>query len=316
MAKATHSTSPLTHHIYGASVSRSELIAARLTARQLRLRQQKRHVARQTGNHPAPFKGRGLSFQQLRAYQGGDEIRHIDWRVTARTTKPHTRLFEEERERPIVIGLDQRRTMAFGSRHCFKSVMACHTAALLAWNGLDSNDRVGGFIFSDDSHSEFRPRRSSRAVLHLLNSASEYNQQLLQAPESIEQRQPLSRALEELRRITRPGSSVFILSDFHDYNDDAHQQLLLLARHNDIVALCISDPFELTLPLHGALPLSDGQQRSTINVDQRLQQHYREHIANTQQQLQQRLRQLGVVFLPLSTSDDVLETLAREIRLT
>lgn len=315
MAKATSSTESTNYVVRGASVSRAALIAARLTARQLRLRQQRRHVARQTGNHPAPFKGRGLSFQQLRAYQGGDEIRHIDWRVTARTTKPHTRVFEEERERPIVICLDQRRPMAFGSRHCFKSVMACHAAALLAWNGLDSNDRVGGLIFSDDRHNEFRPKRSSRAVLHLLNSACEYSERLLQAPAEDKQ-QALSSALEELRRITRPGSSVFILSDFHDYDDEAHKQLLLLSRHNDIVALGINDPLELRLPLQGTLPLSDGRQRSVINIDQQLQQHYRDHIAQAQQTLQQQLRQLGIVLLPLSTDDDLLEILSREIRLT
>ncbi len=302
--------------IRGASVSQSALIDARLAARQLRLRQQRRHVARQAGSHPAPFKGRGLSFQQLRAYQGGDEIRHIDWRVTARTTKPHTRLFEEERERPIVIGLDQRRNMAFGSRQCFKSVMACHAAALLAWNALDSSDRVGGFIFADHSHSESRPRRSARAVLHFLHRAGDVNQALLDTAGDPQPPQRLAHALEELRRITRPGSSVFIISDFHDYDDDAHRQLLLLARHNDIVALCISDPLEETLPLHGLLPLSDGQQRRRVDIDKSLQGRYRQHYQQQREQLQQRLRQLGVALLQLRTDDDLLEVLSREIRLT
>lgn len=314
MAKVNSNKQALHPPVRGARVERSTLIAARLSARQLRLRQQRRHVGRQSGHHPSPFKGRGLSFQQLRAYQGGDEIRHIDWRVTARTTKAHTRLFEEERERPIVIGLDQRRSMAFGSRQCFKSVMACHAAAVLAWNGLDSSDRVGGFVFGDHRHSEVRPRRSSRAVLHFLNCASEYNNALL-APASTEPCQPLSRALEELRRITAPGSSVFVISDFHDYDDAAHQQLLLLARHNDIVALCISDPFELELPLHGELPLSDGQQRANVAIDRSLQQRFRRRVAQQHERLKQRLQALGIALVQLQTSDDLLDRLGREIRL-
>lgn len=298
----------------GASIDTQQLIALRLAARQMRLAQQHRHFARQSGHHIAPFKGRGLSFQQLRAYQGGDEIRHIDWRVTARTTQPHTRLFEEERERPVVLCVDQRRNMAFGSRQCFKSVLASHTAALLAWSALDQNDRVGGFVFSDQQHSESRPRRSQRAVLHFLQQLADFNQRAL-APSDPALQQPLARVFEELRRITRPGSSVFLLSDFHDFNGEAERQLALLARHNDIVAIHISDPLEAEFPLRGQLPLSDGQQRHRVLIDSHLQQRYQQQYRQQREALAHSLRKLGVAQLALQTNDDIQAVLGRELRL-
>lgn len=298
----------------GASIDTQQLIALRLAARQLRLAQQHRHFARQSGHHVAPFKGRGLSFQQLRAYQGGDEIRHIDWRVTARTMQPHTRLFEEERERPVMLCVDQRRSMAFGSRQCFKSVLACHTAALLAWNALEHNDRVGGFVFSDQQHAESRPRRSQRAVLHFLQQLASFNQQLLTtAAEAAPQ--TLSTVFEELRRITRPGSAVFILSDFHDFDDNAERQLALLTRHNDVLAIETSDPLEAQLPLRGHLALSDGRQRLNIDIDSALQQRYQQHYQQRRDALHSALRKLGIARLSLQTNDDVQAVLGRELRL-
>ena len=298
----------------GASIDTRQLIALRLAARQLRLAQQHRHFARQSGNHLAPFKGRGLTFQQLRAYQGGDEIRHIDWRVTARTTQPHTRLFEEERERPVVLCVDQRRTMAFGSRQCFKSVLACHTAALLAWNALEHNDRVGGFVFGDTQHSESRPRRSQRAVLHFLQQLTNLNQQAL-SPTREETPQTLSAVFEELRRITRPGSAVFILSDFHDMDEAAERQLALLARHNDVLAIEIGDPMEAQLPLRGHLALSDGRERLAVDIDSNLQQRYQQDYQQRQDVLHNTLRKLGIKRLGLQTNDDVQAVLGQELRL-
>ncbi len=300
--------------ISGASLDQRQLIRTRAAARQLRLRQQGRRFGQQTGSHPAPFKGRGLSFQQLRAYQGGDEIRHIDWRVTARTTKPHTRIFEEERERPIVLCLDQRSAMAFGSRRCFKSVLACHAAALLAWNGLESNDRVGGLIFNDGGHSEIRPRRSQRAVLHFLHEASRFNQQLL--TEQAAEVGNLANALEELRRITRPGSSVFILSDFSGYDAAAQRQLHLLARHNEIIALVIADPLEEQLPLRGLYPLSNGREQGSIRITDSLRQRYCDDYRERRHQLHDNFRRSGIHHIDLSTDGDLLQTLQRGMRLT
>ncbi|QQD17387.1 DUF58 domain-containing protein [Spongiibacter nanhainus] len=299
--------------VRGAYVDQQALIRSRFAARRLRL-QQRRHYSRQSGQHPAPFKGRGLAFNHVREYQGGDEIRHIDWRVTARTTQAHTKIFEEEKERPIVLCLDQSQSMFFGSRHCFKSVLACHCAALLAWSALDSSDRVGGLIFDNDNHREIRPRRNQRAVLHFLHSAAEFNQRLnakRQEPPQL----PFATALEELRRITRPGSSVFVLSDFQRYDDNAERQLHLLARHNDVIAAVISDPLERELPGKGQYPISDGEHRLSLSVTPKLQQRYRQQAQQRIDALQHSLRRGGIHYLALSTNQALTETLDRELRL-
>lgn len=310
MKRAADSAADL---IRGAYVDQQALIRSRFSARRLRL-QQRRHYSRQAGQHPAPFRGRGLAFDHVREYQGGDEIRHIDWRVTARTTQAHTKIFEEEKERPIVLCLDQSQSMFFGSRRCFKSVLACHCAALLAWSALDNSDRVGGLIFDSDQHREIRPRRSQRAVLHFLHSAAQFNQRL-NAHHTAASQLPFHVALEELRRITRPGSSVFVISDFHRYDGNAERQLHLLARHNDVIAAVVSDPLEGQLPAQGHYPISDGEQRLSLTVNAQLQHQYRLQAQQRQSELRSSLRRGGIHYLPLSTDRDLVDSLDRELRL-
>src|SRR5690554_948998 len=142
MTAAQPRQTPLLDTARGALVEQQALIRLHHAAAHLQ-RWSGRRMAKQSGSHASPFKGRGLSFHHVREYQGGDEIRHIDWRVTARTTTAHTKIFEEEKERPVVLCVDQRSSMFFGSQHCFKSVLACHVMALLGWAALESNDRVG-----------------------------------------------------------------------------------------------------------------------------------------------------------------------------
>ncbi len=114
--------------------------------------------AQQSGAYLSAFKGRGMEFEEARPYQPGDDIRNLDWRVTARTGKPHTKLFREERERPILLWVDYRNTMFFATKGVYKSVIAARAAALLAWSAHHHGDRVGGIIFSEQIHHELKPR--------------------------------------------------------------------------------------------------------------------------------------------------------------
>lgn len=301
--------------VQGAIVDQQTLIHTRFAGAQLRATPRRRHFAKQSGSHASPVKGRGLAFHHVRQYQGGDEIRHIDWRVTARTSKAHTKIFEEEKERPVVLCLDQRNAMFFGSRHCFKSVLACHIAATLAWAGLDNNDRVGGLVFTDDQHREVRPRRSHRAVLNFIHTAADYNQQLANksasSDSSITPAQSLATAFEELRRITRPGSTVYIVSDFNGFDHDAERQLHLIARHNDVIAIAISDPLEENLPNTGMYPVSNGVERLQLVLNAGIRQQFHQHSEDRQQTLKASFRRAGIHHIALTTATPFFDLLQR-----
>ena len=301
--------------VQGAIVDQQALINTRFAGAQLRATPKRRHFAKQSGSHVSPVKGRGLAFHHVREYQGGDEIRHIDWRVTARTSKAHTKVFEEEKERPVVLCLDQRNAMFFGSRHCFKSVLACHVAATLAWAGLDNNDRVGGLVFTDSQHREVRPRRSHRAVLNFIHTAADYNQQLANKSadndDSIAPPHSLATAFEELRRITRPGSTVYVVSDFNGFDQDAERQLHLIARHNDVIAICIGDPLEENLPIAGMYPVSNGRERLQLVLNSGLRQQFHERHEERQSALTASFRRAGIHRIALATDAPFFDTLQR-----
>ena len=125
------------------------------------------------GGHLSRLKGRGVEFDESRPYQPGDDLRTMDWKVTARTGKPHTKVFREERDRPVVLWLDLRRPMFFATKGVFKAVRAAQTAALVAWSAVANGDRLGGLIFSDSEHIELRPRLGRRAALRLLRVISD-----------------------------------------------------------------------------------------------------------------------------------------------
>ncbi|MBD3648896.1 MAG: DUF58 domain-containing protein, partial [Pseudomonadales bacterium] len=162
----------------GAYTNTSELIRLRYAAREIDAIAINKARNPLSGLLTSSFRGRGVDFAEVRVYQPGDDVRSIDWRVTARTGTAHTKLFQEEKERPVLILVDQSHAMFFGSRIAFKSVIAAEAAALLAWTGLDRGDRVGGIVFSDRQHREIRPRRSKHSVLRLLNEINDFNHAL------------------------------------------------------------------------------------------------------------------------------------------
>jgi uncharacterized protein (DUF58 family) len=283
------------------------LLALRFPARQLDIRRRRRALTSLAGAQRSNFRGRGLEFEEVRGYQPGDDIRAIDWRVTARTGEAHTKLFHEERERPVLLIVDQRSSMRFGSQHCFKNVLAAELAALLAWSALDANERVGALIVRDDGHSELRPRNNRRAVLGLLSG-------LCQERESeAGVAMPFDEILRTARRIARTGSSVFMLSDFHDATaPQAKEQLFQLARHTEITALHCSDPLESTLPPPGLYAVTDGSQRCELDTGLTVLRDAHLNEVQTQRlALESIFKQLAIPRIEASTSDAPLSLLQR-----
>ncbi|WOJ95621.1 DUF58 domain-containing protein [Congregibacter brevis] len=295
----------------GATVDIARLLALRFPARQLDIRRRRRALAQLSGGQRSNFRGRGIEFEEVRGYQPGDDIRAIDWRVTARTGAAHTKMFHEERERPVLLVVDQRSSMQFGSQHCFKIVLAAEIAALLAWSALTSNERVGGLLMRDVDHWEMRPRNSRRTVLAFLSALAETPA----PPESVEgQENRFSALLRSVRRVARPGSSVFLISDFEGAEqDEAREELFQLARHVEITAIHCSDPLESELPPAGRYSVTDGHKRAELDtgmsgLSQRFAELYSERLEGHQQQLQR----LGIPMLRASTTQAPL-TLLRNI---
>jgi len=293
----------------GAYVDLPALIGLRFAAGKLKLSRRKRALSNLAGPNKSNFRGRGIDFEEVRYYQPGDDIRTIDWRVTARTGAAHTKLFREERERPVLVVTDQRSSMFFGSSHCFKSVLGAHLGALLAWAALQGNDRVGGLVFNEAGHQDVRPRRSRKNVLTLLSQIAQYNQQLPLPPTHSEN--SFATMLTNLRRIAKPGSSIFIISDFRGAGEDqAREQLFELAKHTEITALSCHDALEATLPRAGYYTVTDGETRYGLNtVDRRTRQRFQQQFQDSRAQLSSDLGRLGIPLLQVDTATPPFEVL-------
>ncbi|MBL1432944.1 MAG: DUF58 domain-containing protein [Gammaproteobacteria bacterium] len=293
----------------GANTQLTNLIGLRFGAARLNLFARTRAQSALAGSVESHFRGRGLDFEEVRHYQAGDDTRTIDWRVTARTGVAHTKLFREERERPVFVAIDQRRSMAFGSQHCFKSVQAAEVAALLSWAALRQSDRIGGLVFNDQQHEEVRPKRSKNAILQLLHQIDDFNNRLLSA-NPIDCSNQINDMAFELRQIARHGSAVFIISDFHGFNEAGVKQLYQLKRHNDVTAIIISDPMEYQLPATGGSVLTDGERRFSINLSSKLlRKEFSEHAVKRHESLKQNLIQYGIPSIEISTQDDAQKVL-------
>lgn len=286
----------------GAYVALETLIGLRFPASQLQLTRRNRALSALTGPNKANFRGRGIDFEEVRSYQAGDDIRTIDWRVTARTGSAHTKVFREERERPVLLVVDQRGSQFFGSQHCFKSVLAAHLAGLLAWSALGNGDRVGGLIFNDSHHREVRPRRSRKTVLTILSQIEAFNRSL---PLAGSDDHSLAAMLDNLRRIARPGTSIYLVSDFYGAEDPAvREHLFRLAQHSEITALACTDPLETRLPPAGRYAITDGQQRSELlTADRHLRHSYQQEQEQRMAALGTDLQRLGIPLLRASTAE-------------
>ena len=282
------------------------LLRCRLMARDLKLSKQRKILSLQAGMHSSTFRGRGIDFAEVRAYQAGDDIRTIDWRVTARTGRPHTKLYTEERERPALVIVDQSQSMFFGSHVAFKSVVAARAAALLAWSALARGDRIGGIVFADAQHRDIRPRRSYHTVLQLTETLLEYNH-ALNLKNTPKVSYTLADSLQQARRILKPGSELFVISDFADFDEPSRSHLYQLSKHNDVVCVLIYDRLEEQLPPPGTYAISDGAQRAQINLhDEQVRATYAQIFGGKINLLQSRLDQLKIPLVKLRTDQDLL----------
>lgn len=262
------------------------------------------------GSYLARSKGRGMEFDEVRHYQNGDDVRTIDWRVTARTGKVHTKLFREEKERPVFVLTDLSDSMQFGSVLLTKAVQAAHLAALLGWHARERGDKFGGIVLGNSQVRELKPAGRSAAVLRYLQQLIDLNMPgtATSVPAQTPNLRPqlnLAQACGQLRRLVRPGSLVYILSDFSHLDDSTLRHLQSLRQHNEVRLCRLTDPLERQLPAssRGSVRLTDGFQQLTLEIGSRqTQQHYQQQQSSLLQQQNQLLRRLGLPVLEISAA--------------
>jgi uncharacterized protein (DUF58 family) len=261
-----------------------------------------------SGGYVSRFKGRGMEFDEARLYQPGDDIRTIDWRVTARTGKAHTKIFREERERPVFISVDNRLAMHFATRGVFKSVLAAKLAGLLAWASEYHGDRIGGQLFSDTDCRELKPRNGKHGVLRLLNALVKQDADLPHPAFT------LDHALARLAQHARPGSLVYIISDFRGINDAAETHLAKLSQHCDVILIFIYDALERDLPEKGRYRFTDETRDVVIDTgDQQRLSAYRQRFAQRLERLQKIANKMNVALMQCSTTDDPVQRLRNPV---
>ncbi len=259
-----------------------------------------------SGRHASRLRGRGLDFEELRQYRPGDDIRTLDWKATKRTRQPYVRVYSEERERPVLLLVDQRVSMFFGSKVNMKSVTAAEAAALAAWRVVSTGDRVGAIVFNDQKLSEIKPQRSHKTVLQILREIVKQNHSLGVDREITAQKTMLNRALEKARYLAGHDYLVCIISDFFGLDDKTLYQVKQLCRHNDVIILPVYDPLAGKLPEKGQLVISDGDRQILLDSnDRRLQERFPEFLQGRLQNLFQALEKFGVPILPIHTAENV-----------
>jgi len=284
------------------SVSLNTLISLAQKAVMLTLRRHQ-SKASQHGGYASRFKGRGMEFDESRIYQAGDDIRSIDWRVTARNDKPHTKIYREERERPIIIAIDYRTSMSFATRGVFKAVQAAKVAALLAWSAHAKGDRVGGHIFNDQGFQVLKAKGGKHAVLHFLNA-------LVQPRYHTNDDASFEHALARLNHHLTPSSVIHIISDFRGLNAQAELNLAKIVRHCTVVLIHIYDPLESRLPKKGRYRLTDTIRDLVIDSrDKEALNIYRHQFQQRQEYLQQICKKWRMTLLQCRTTDDPSEVL-------
>jgi uncharacterized protein (DUF58 family) len=262
----------------------------------------------QTGAYVSHFRGRGMEFDESRPYQPGDDPRSIDWRVTARSTTAYTKLFREERERPVLVVVDLRSNMHFATRGCFKSVNASRAAALIAWAAHHRGDRLGGIIFGDTTHRELKPRLGRRAALRFVHQLAEHPDWTKRGvPKGSD---PFAQAMSSLRRVARPGSLVVVVSDFIGFDRAAQSYLSSVARHNEVLAVFLNDPLERKLPPPGRYRIVSPDDEMAIDTyAAAARRDYEHEFTERSQVLEAFCHRYGVHLMSMSTDDDPVSTL-------
>lgn len=260
------------------------------------------------GEYHTAFKGRGMTFAEVRDYQVGDDVRSIDWNVTARFGKPYVKIFEEERELTVMLLVDVSGSLNFGTTNQTKKDIITEIAATLAFSTIQNNDKVGVIFFSDKVEKFIPPKKGRKHVLQIIREL------LVFEPESNQTN--IANALIHFTNAIKKRSTAFIISDFMD--DDFSRALMIANRKHEIAALQIYDVREAELPNVGLIKLKDAETGERIwidTTDKRMLTSYKHYWNERQLNLQKNFKQAGVDSVSISTNDNYAKALVKLFKL-
>ncbi len=292
----------------GVHTSLEELLEMRYLLKGLTLFNANNRRSPLVGAHHSKLRGRGVDFDQVRVYLPGDDIRSIDWRVTARSQQVHTKLFHEEKERPVFLLVEQTKSLFLGTGQSLKSVVCTRLASLLGWAALDNNDRIGGLVFNELEQRVVRPRLTKRSLLQFINYLSQMNSQLINEPLTPVLTNNLLLAFKQAKEVLRPGSLLFIIIDERSLDFASQQILQHLAIHMDIVLLPVYDPIDHELPQAGYLRFAQGGQQLMLDTNNhKIRAAYTQQAIQRQQQWQELTKKIAAKLFPINTEQDLIE---------
>ncbi|GAB2564737.1 DUF58 domain-containing protein [Dyella jejuensis] len=288
-------------------VSLAELIALRGRVSHLRLPPQDSRATR-IGTHSSRLYGRGMDYAESRAYQPGDDVRRLDWRLTARSGRLHTKLFQEEREGQLLIVFDRNASMHFGTRVRFKSVQASRAAALAAWYAVKASERIGLMTFGADGYLQ-RPRAGLRGALDVCGALARCDVQATGPHE------PLSQALQRVIKLRHGANRTLLISDGQSSDEAARNRLIEMMRHTAVRVLVVADALELQPAPAGDYPIEhQGERRHVILRSTRQREAFRHSLGEGQARLAAMAASLGIPCRTIDTATDPLDAVSALLR--
>lgn len=255
------------------------------------------------GQYHSAFKGRGMAFAEVREYQFGDDVRDIDWNVTARFRKPYVKVFEEERELTVMLLIDVSGSLDFGTRKCMKSDMAVEMAATIAFSAIQNNDKIGVIFFSDRIEKYIPPKKGRKHILYIIREMLDFK------PES--RKTDIGGAMEFFTRVMKRRTTAFVLSDFYDRHDFFKQMQIANNKH-DVMAIQVYDKWAKALPDVGLVKVVDAESGHEMYVDtssKKVRAAHARYWIERQQMLKDTLSRANVDWVSVATDDDYVKAM-------